>query len=111
MLRYSSICPESPASSLIGIRILPSGLVSDRGNVERLVRGRNIGGLGTERERPLIGLLRIDHAKRHRRCARTVRRDEAMAVGAGLLVDEVIDVALAIDRDLLALVPGDRRIA
>ena len=31
-LRYSSIWPVSPASSLIGIRILPSGLVSAREN-------------------------------------------------------------------------------
>ena len=83
----------------------------DGGHVERLLRGRNIGGLRTERKCPLIGQLRIDHAKRHRRRARPMRGDEAMAVGAGFFVDEIIDVALAIDRDLLALVAGDRRIA
>ena len=67
--------------------------------------------LRAERQSAFIGLLRIDHPKRHRRCAGPVRRDEAMAVGAGGLVDEVIDVALAIDRDLLALVAGDRHVA
>ena len=40
-----------------------------------------------------------------------MRGDEAMAVGARLFVDEIIDIALAIDRDLLGLVAGDRRIA
>ena len=37
--------------------------------------------------------------------------DEIKAVAAGLLVDEIVDVALAIDRDLFGLVAGDRRIA
>jgi hypothetical protein len=58
-----------------------------------------------------IGLLRIDYAKRHRRRAGSVRGDEAGAVAARLLIDQIIDVALAIDRDLLGLVAGDRRIA
>src|SRR6185503_19276004 len=40
-----------------------------------------------------------------------MRGDEAVAVAAGFLVDEIVDVALAIDRDLLGLVAGDRRIA
>ncbi|MGY4300164.1 hypothetical protein ACVWXN_008259 [Bradyrhizobium sp. i1.4.4] len=39
-----------------------------------------------------------------------MRGDEVEAVGAGLLVDEIVDVALAVDRDLLALVAGDGRI-
>ena len=83
----------------------------DGGNVERLLRRRNIGRLRAERQRPLIGQLRIDHAKRHRRRAGPVRGDEAMAMGTGLLVDEIIDVALAIDRDLPGLVARNRRIA
>ena len=73
--------------------------------------GRNIGGLRAERQRAFIGLLRIDHAERHRRRARPMRGDEIEAVGAGRFVDEIIDIALAIDRDLLGLVAGDRRIA
>ena len=40
-----------------------------------------------------------------------MRGDEVKAVRAGLLVDEIIDVALAIDRDLLGLVAGNRRIS
>ena len=83
----------------------------DGGHVERLLRRRNIRGLGAERQCALIGLLRIDHAERHRRRAGPVRGDEIEAVGAGLLVDEIIDVALAIDRDLLGPVPRDRHIA
>jgi hypothetical protein len=37
-----------------------------------------------------------------------VRGDETMAVGTRLLIDEIIDIALTIDRDLLGLVAGDR---
>jgi hypothetical protein len=40
-----------------------------------------------------------------------VRGDEGKAVGAGLLVDQIIDVALAIDRDLPGAVARDRQIA
>ena len=83
----------------------------DGGNVERLLRGSHIGRLRAERERTLVGLLRIDHAERHRRRAGAMRGNEAMAMGAGLLVDEIIDIALAIDGDLLGPVAGDRRVA
>ena len=81
----------------------------DGGNIERLARGRNIGGLGTERERAREGRLRIDHAERHRRRARPVRGDEVEAVAAGLLIDEEVDVALPIERDALAAVTRHRR--
>ena len=37
--------------------------------------------------------------------------DEIDTVAAGFLVDEVVDIALAIERDLLAPVPRHRRIA
>ena len=47
--------------------------------------GRNIRRLGAERQRALVGLLRIDHAERHRRRAGPMRGDEVKAVGAGLL--------------------------
>ncbi len=40
-----------------------------------------------------------------------MRGDEAEAVGAGFFVDEIIDVALAIDRDLLGPVARHRHIA
>ena len=40
-----------------------------------------------------------------------MRGDEAMAVGARRFVDEIIDIALAIDGNLFGLVAGDRRIA
>jgi hypothetical protein len=39
-----------------------------------------------------------------------VRGDKAKAVGAGLLVDQIIDIALAIDRDLFGAVAGDRHV-
>ena len=37
--------------------------------------------------------------------------NKGKTVGAGLLVDEVVDVALAVDRDHLGLVAGNRHIA
>ena len=40
-----------------------------------------------------------------------MRRDEILTVGAGLFIDEIVDVALAIDRDLPGLVARNRRIA
>ena len=82
----------------------------DRGNIERLLRRSEFGRLRAERQRALIGPLRVDHPKRHRRRARPVRGDKGKTVGAGLFVDEIIDVALAIDRDLPGLVARDRRI-
>ncbi len=82
----------------------------DRGDIEGFLGGRNVGRLRAERQCTLIGLLRIDHAKGHRRRTRPVRGDEIEAMGAGRFVDEIIDVALAIDRDLLGLVARDLRI-
>ncbi len=38
-------------------------------------------------------------------------RDKVKTMGAGFLVDEVVDVALAIDRDLFGAVPRDRHVA
>ena len=38
-----------------------------------------------------------------------MRGDKIVAMGAGLLVNEIVHVALAIDRDRLGLVAGDRR--
>ena len=83
----------------------------DRGDIERLLRRRNIGRLGAERQRALIGPLRIDDAERHRGRARPVRGDKGEAVRARLFVDEIIDVALAIDRDLPGPVARHRHIA
>ena len=83
----------------------------DGGNIERLLLGRDLGGLGTQRDRALIGFDGIDHAKRHRRSAWPVRGDKVEAVRAGLLIDEIVDIALAINRDLLAAVERDRDIA
>ncbi len=40
-----------------------------------------------------------------------MRGDEVKAVGAGLLVEEVVDVALAVDGDLLAAAARHRRVA
>ncbi len=81
----------------------------DRGNIQRLLRRSDIRGLRAERQRALIGPLRVNHAERHRRRAGAMRRDEIMAVGARLFVDQIVHVALTIDRDRLGLVAGDRR--
>src|SRR4051794_12087163 len=83
----------------------------DRGNVERFLRGRNLRRLCAKRDRALIGLPGVDHPEGHRRRAWSVRGDEGKAVRARLLVDEIIDVALPIDRDLFGPVAGDRNIA
>jgi len=39
-----------------------------------------------------------------------MRGDEALAVTAGFLVDQIVDIALAIDRELLGAVARDRHI-
>jgi hypothetical protein len=81
----------------------------DGGHVERLLRRRNAGRLGAERDCALIGRPRINHAERHRRRARPMLRHEVETVGARLFVDEIVDVVLAIDGDLLCPVTRDRR--
>jgi hypothetical protein len=40
-----------------------------------------------------------------------MRGNEIATVSTGLFIDEIVDVALAIDGDVLGLVAGDRRIA
>jgi hypothetical protein len=56
-------------------------------------------------------LFGVGHAPRHRRGAGAVGRDEAVGKGAFLGVEDVVDVALAPDRDGLGAVAGDRLIA
>jgi hypothetical protein len=83
----------------------------DRRRVQRLAYRRNAGRLCTERDRTRISRLCIDDAECHRRCAGTVLTDEIEAMAARLLVDEIVDVALPVERDLLGPVPRDRLIA
>ena len=75
------------------------------------MRGGDVGRFRPERQRTFERVLRIDHAECHRWRARPVRGDKAETVGAGLFVNEVIDIALAIDRNLLRLMARDRHIA
>src|SRR6266705_2009546 len=42
--------------------------------------------------------------------AKAMRGHEVEAMGAWLFIDEIIDVALTIDRDVFGLVAGDRHI-
>src|SRR5262249_51399879 len=81
----------------------------DCGNVKCLQDRGIIGSFRTETERALIGAPGIDDAERHRWRARSMGCDEVEAVGAQLFVDEVVDVALPIDRDLPRLVARNRR--
>ena len=83
----------------------------DGGNVERLLRRRNVGRFRAERQRAVIGRPGVDHPERHRRRARAVGGDKVKTMGAGFFVDEVVDVALAVDRDLPGAVTRDRGIA
>src|SRR5713226_6234865 len=56
-------------------------------------------------------MLCVDDAPRHRRCARAVCGSETGRERAGLGIQYEVDVALAIDRDVLGPVPGDGCIA
>jgi hypothetical protein len=57
------------------------------------------------------GLLRVDHAPGHGRCAGAVLADEAHGERAFLGIENVVDVALAPDGDRLGLVAGHRLVA
>ena len=52
------------------------------------------------------GLLRVDDPESHRGRTRSVGGDEGKAVASGFFIDEIVDVALAIDRDLPGAVAG-----
>src|SRR3954467_15548922 len=50
------------------------------------------------------------HRRRETQCTGTIRGDEIEAEGARLFIDEVIDVALTIERDLFGPVAPHRRV-
>ena len=97
---YEFVAAHGPCAPSMAFRVVDATAAYDRAIA-----------LGAERNRTVIGRRGIDDAKRHRRRTGAVGGDELIAVSAGLLVDEIVDVALAIDRDLLGLVPRDGRIA
>ena len=66
---------------------------------------------GAEFDRALERVPRIDDAPGHRRRAGTVRGDEARGMRARLAIEDVVDVALAIERDVARLVPRHLDIA
>src|SRR5262249_10097840 len=76
----------------------------------RCLWGRGtLGGFRAEGGRAVVGAPGIDDAERHRWGARSMGCNEVETVGARLFVDEVVDVALPIDRDLPRFVTRDRR--
>src|SRR6266404_5309133 len=81
----------------------------DSGRFQGLVGTRV--GLGAKLNGALEGMLCIDDAPRHRRGTRAVGGNEASRERAGLGIQNEVDVALAIDRDVLGPVPGDGCIA
>ena len=68
-----------------------------------------LGRLGAEREGPLVGVLRVDDAERHGRRGGAVLGREPRREGSGLGVEDEVDVALAVEGDVLGAVPRHRR--
>ena len=81
----------------------------DGGNIQRLVVAGV--GLGAELYGVIEGVAGMHDAPGHRRRARPVLGDEARGERAGLGIQDVVDVALAIDGDVLGLVARDRDVA
>src|ERR1700722_1043469 len=79
----------------------------DRGRIESLAAPGRIGRLRAEIQAALKSIARVHDAKGHRRSTRTVLLRKIRAMRAGLFIDEVADVALAIEGDRLPLVPRD----
>ncbi len=67
-------------------------------------------GLGAEGDGPLIGIFRIPDPEGHGAGAGAVLGGEGGREGIGLGVDDVVHVALAIERDVLRTVTRDRRV-
>ena len=59
-------------------------------------------------DRALQGHLRVDHAPRHRGGAGAMLLHELGALAVGFGIQQVVDVALTVERDVLGLVLGDR---
>ena len=81
----------------------------DGGNIEREESARRVGRLCAQGERTLIGRPRVDHAERHRGRTGAVLANEVRGIGARLLVDEVVHVALPVEAHIPVAVPGDER--
>ena len=77
------------------------------GHVQRGSAGDRIGGLDPQSPRTVVSMRGIDHAKAHRRCARPMERGKACGVRSGLLVHEIVDIALPIDGDRFGAMLGD----
>ena len=65
--------------------------------------------LGAKLDRALEGLRRILHPKRHRADRRTVLARERLRKAVGLGIDDEVDVALPMQRHVLAAMAGDDR--
>ena len=76
----------------------------DGGHVEGQAIARR---LRTQADRAVECRARVGHAPAHAWCAGTVRRDKPGGVAAGLLVDQVVDVTLAVERHGARAMPGD----
>jgi hypothetical protein len=63
---------------------------------------------GAEPDRPLERRLRILDPERHRTSARPMRGRILLGIASGLGIDDEVDLPLAVEGDVLALVPRDR---
>src|SRR5947208_3529668 len=88
--RNSSIWLLSSWLSLSGMRILPHGDVG-----------------GAELERAGMSGFRILYPERHRAGARAMLPGISLSIASRLGVDDEVAVALLVQSDVLALVPGD----
>ena len=81
---------------------------ADRRQAQLHRPGRHLDRLRAQLERARVGLVRILHAKRQRAGARPVLGGEVAGQAARLAVDDEVDVALAVQHDVLAAVAGDQ---
>ena len=79
----------------------------DAQDLELVGTDLRLDGLGAHGKSTVIGVSGIGHPERHGRRGRAVLGREALREGAGLRVDDEVDVALAIERDVLRAVFRD----
>ena len=81
----------------------------DRRNVELHGSGGGGTGFGAEFQGARIGKARIGHPERHGACARSMGPRESLRKAVVLGVDDEVDVALAVQGDILRAMPRHRR--
>jgi len=81
----------------------------DRGQAQLHRAGGNVDGLRAERQRALVGLVRVLHAEREAAGRRAVFGREVRGQAARLAVDDEVDPALAVQQHVLGAVARHQR--